>query len=171
MIGLADSFGIELIHPRREGRSARQIGRKGTSNRRWIVCGKLAILLNHLGLVVAWDCATANVYDGSAFQQLVDDVADQMVVFADAHFSKKDWFPTNLRLCKRGEWNSRMLIETVLSMLTLVCLFKRVSHRVWDYFETRLAFSIATFNILLQWHGLKADQNRLVHLSLAEFSL
>lgn len=171
LIGLVDSFGIELIHPRREGRSAQQIGRKGSSNRRWIVGGKLAVLLNHLGLVVAWDCDTANVYDGSAFQHLVDDVADHMVVFADTHFGKKDWHPTNLRLCKRGEWNSRMLIETMLSMLTVVCHFKRVSHRVWDYFETRLAFTMALFNILVQWYPLKSDELRFVRLSLAQFSL
>jgi hypothetical protein len=171
LIGLVDSFGIELIHPRREGRSAQQIGRKGSSNRRWIVGGKLAVLLNHLGLVVAWDCDTANVYDGSAFQHLVDDVADQMVVFADTHFSRKDWHPTNLRLCKRGEWNSRMLIETMLSMLTVVCHFKHVSHRVWHYFETRLAFTMALFNVLVQWYPLKPDEQRVVHLSLAQFSL
>jgi hypothetical protein len=53
LIGLLDSCEIELIHPRQEGRSERQIGRKGTSNLRWIVGGKLTVLLNHLGLVVA----------------------------------------------------------------------------------------------------------------------
>ena len=37
MMGLIDSFGIELLHRRREGRSEQQIGRKGWSNRRWIV--------------------------------------------------------------------------------------------------------------------------------------
>jgi hypothetical protein len=43
---------MELLHPMREGRSAQQIGRKGKSNPRWIVGGKLGLLLNHLGLVV-----------------------------------------------------------------------------------------------------------------------
>lgn len=61
MIGLIDSFGIELIHPRREGWSEQRIGRKGYSNKRWIVGGKLCVLLNHLGLTVGWDCDTANV--------------------------------------------------------------------------------------------------------------
>jgi hypothetical protein len=103
LIGLINSFGIELLHPRREGRSDKQIGRKGTSNRRWIVGGKLCVLLNHLGLVVDWACDTANVYDGSAFQDLVDGVAETMVVFADVHFVKKDWSPLNLKICKRGE--------------------------------------------------------------------
>lgn len=67
LIGVIDSYGIELIHPRREGRSPKQIGKKGLSNQRWIVGGKLCLLLNHLGLIVAWDVDTANVYDGSAF--------------------------------------------------------------------------------------------------------
>src|SRR5512134_3428721 len=72
VLGVADTYGIELIHPRREGRSPAQIGKKGKSNTRWIVGGKLCFVLNHLGLVVAWDCDTANVPDGSAFQQLVE---------------------------------------------------------------------------------------------------
>ena len=52
LIGVIDTYGIELIHPRREGRSQQQIGRKGLSNQRWIVGGKLCLLLNHLGLIV-----------------------------------------------------------------------------------------------------------------------
>jgi len=171
LLGLIDSYGIELLHPRREGRSSQQIGRKGSSNRRWIVGGKLCLLLNHLGLIVDWACDTVNVYDGAAFQALVDHVADQMVVFGDVHFQKHGWQPTNLRVCKRGEWNSRMLIETVLSMLTVVCHLKKVTHRVWAYFESRLAYTVAVFNLLVQWHGLPSDESGSVALSIAEFSL
>jgi hypothetical protein len=171
LIGLIDSYGIELIHPRREGRSTRQIGRKGKSNWRWIVGGKLAFLLNHVGLVVDWACDTANVHDGSAFQGLVDSVADQMVVFSDTGFAKQGWHPVNLKLCKRGEWNTRMLVETVLSMLTTVCHLKKVAHRVWSYFESRVGYTLALFNILVQWYGLEPDEDGFVHLSIAEFSL
>ena len=167
---------MELLHPTREGRSHAQIGKKGKSNkssrtRGWIVGGKLCYLLNHLGLVVNWTCDTANVYDGSAFQHMVDHVAGKMVVFSDAGFEKKDWHPTNLRICKRGEWNVRMLVETVLSMLTYVCDFKHSRHKAWDYFETKLGFTMALFNILVQWHGFQPDENGFVHLSIAEFSL
>ena len=171
LIGVIDTYGIESIHPRREGRSKRQIGRKGISNQRWIVGGKLCLLHNHLGLIVNWDCDTANVYDGTAFQHLVDGVSDQMVVFADEGFAKVDWFPPNLRLCRRGEWNSRMLIETILSMLTLVCHFKKVMHRRWKYFKTRVGFTMALFNILVQWDGLSIEDNGFVPLSIAQFSL
>jgi len=64
ILGLIDTYGIELIHPRREGRSEKQIGKKGLSNKRWIVGGKLCFVLNHIGLIVDWDVSTANVYDG-----------------------------------------------------------------------------------------------------------
>jgi len=55
VMGIADSYGIELLHPIREGRSEAQIGKKGAkqvpvraarrrgmgkSNYRWIVGGK-----------------------------------------------------------------------------------------------------------------------------------
>src|SRR5436305_10799366 len=33
VLGVIDTYGIELIHPMREGRSPQQIGRKGLSNR------------------------------------------------------------------------------------------------------------------------------------------
>ena len=49
-----DTYGIELIHPRREGRSDRQLGRKGKSNGRRIVGAKWAVLINQRGEIVDW---------------------------------------------------------------------------------------------------------------------
>jgi hypothetical protein len=46
VLGVADTYGIELIHPMREGRSPAQLGKKGQSNHRWIVGGKLCFILN-----------------------------------------------------------------------------------------------------------------------------
>ncbi|MGH8546143.1 MAG: transposase [Gammaproteobacteria bacterium] len=170
MLGVIDSYGIELIHPVREGRSPRQRGKKGISNHRWIVGGKLCMVLNHLGLVSAWDCDTANVHD-TRFQHLIQRFSDQMVILGDMGFHAAEGDPSNLKLCERGEWNERMMVETVLSMLTLVCHFKKVTHRVWDYFQTRLGFTMAAFNLLVQWNGLKPDDNGFVQLSIADFSL
>jgi hypothetical protein len=65
VLGVIDTYGIELIHPMREGRTPHQIDRKGLSNHRWIVGGKLCLVVNQYGLVVAWDCATANVAESS----------------------------------------------------------------------------------------------------------
>jgi hypothetical protein len=170
LLGVGDTFGIELIHPMREGRSPQQIGKKGLSNHRWIVGGKLSLILNHLGLIVAWACDTANVHD-SRFRWLVAQFVERMVVFIDTGFHGKEGDPPNMKVCQRGEWNVRMLVETVLSMLTTVCHLKKVGHRVWEYFQARLAYMMAAFNILVQWHGLKPDENGMVHLSIAEFSL
>lgn len=70
-----------------------------------------------------------------------------------------------------GSWNTRMLVETVLSMLNGGCHLKKVAHRVAAYFQSRLAFTMAAFNLLAQWHGLPADEEGFVRLSIAEFSL
>jgi len=56
-------------------------------------------------------------------------------------------------------------------MLTTVCHFKKVGHRVWAYFESRLAYTMGLFNLLVQWDGLPADQDGFVPLSIAQFSL
>ncbi len=64
-----------------------------------------------------------------------------------------------------------MVVETVLSMLTTVSHLKKVFHRTWSQFEARLAFMMATFNILVQWDGLSPDETGFVPLSMAEFSL
>lgn len=170
VLGAADSYGIELIHPIREGRSARQIGKKGKSNHRWIVGGKLCLLLNQWGSVSGWDAATANVH-ASTFQSLIRAFEEWMIVLADHGFYAKTGNPTNLKICPCGQWNERMMVETIFSMLTVVCHFKQVMHRVWDYFQARIALMMATFNLLVQWHGLKPDKHGLIHLLIAQFSL
>jgi hypothetical protein len=165
-----DTYGIELIHPLREGRSPQQIGRKGLSNHRWIVGGKLCLLLNQWGLVVGWACATANVAD-TTFQWLIRQFEEHMIVLSDTAFHATEGDPTNLKLCQRGEWQDRMLVETVLSMLTLISHCKKVMHRVWASFHARLAFTMAAFDVLVQWDGLRPNASGFVPLSIAEFSL
>ena len=170
LLGIVDSFGIELIHPIREGRSPRQIGRKGVSNHRWIVGGKLCLVINHLGGITGWVWAPANAHD-TWFHPIIEVFEPYMVVLGDTGFHAETGDPSNLKLCHRGEWNDRMLIETVLSMLTQVCHLKKVMHRVADYFQARLAFTVALFNVLVHWQGWKADDEGFVALSIAEFSL
>ena len=120
--------------------------------------------------MVAWDCATANVHD-TYFQGHIADFEDVMIILADAQFHAADGDPRNLKICPWGHWNDRMLIETVLSMLSTVCHLKKISRRVWNYVFVRLAWIMATFNILVQWHGLVPDENGQIHLSMAQFSL
>ena len=170
VLGVIDTYGIELIHPIREGRSPQQIGRTGLSNHRWIVGGKLCLVVNQYGLVVAWDCATANVADHT-FQGLIRQFDECLILLSDMAFHAAAGDPSNLKLCRRGEWEDRILVETVLSMLTLVCHFKKVTHRVWATFHARLAFTMAAYNVLVQWYGLLPNASGFVPLSIAEFSL
>ena len=41
----------------------------------------------------------------------------------------------------------------------------------WAYFQARLAFTMAAFNVLVQWHGFEPNASGFVPLSIAEFSL
>jgi len=170
VLGVIDTYGIELIHPMREGRSPHQIGRKGLSHHRWIVGGKRCLLLNQWGLIVGCACATAHVAD-TTFQWLIRQCEERMIVLSDTAFHAAAGDPSNLKLCPRGEWEDRMLVETVFSMLTLVSHFKKVMHQGWTYFQARLAFTMAAFNVLVQWHGFLPNASGFVPLSMAEFSL
>jgi hypothetical protein len=170
VLGGIDTYGIELIHPMREGRSPQQIGRTGLSNHRWMVGGTRCLVLNQYGLVVAWDCATAHVAD-TTLQGLIRQCEAQMIILSAGAFHAAEGDPANLTLCRRGAWEDRILVETVFSMLTLVCHVKKVMHRVWASFHARLAFTMAAFNVLVQWHGLQPYASGFVPLSIAEFSL
>ena len=72
VLGVIDTYGIELIHPRREGRSPQQIGRKGLSNHRWIVGGKLCLLLNQWGLIVGSFFSAYNGFCGSCSTPFIE---------------------------------------------------------------------------------------------------
>ena len=159
---IIDTFGIELIHPAREGRSPRQVGRKGKSNYRWIVGIKLCWLINQQGQVVAWAWKTANVHD-QAFRSLATQFEGQTITLADLGFRRRGEPQANLKLCPPGTWPERRLIETVFSLLERVLHLKRIPHRVSQYIEARLAYVAALFNNLLQLNNGQ--------LSLAEFAL
>jgi len=171
ILGVADTYGIELIHPVREGRSPQQLGRKGISNHRWIVGGKLGFVLNKFGLVCDWDCDTANAADNSFQDPLIAQFDGRMIVLTDTGMHSARGDAPNMKVCKRGTWNVRMVVETVLSMLTVVCRFKKVGHRTWNALITRMAFTMTAFNLLAQWHGMKPDSTGFIPLSIAEFSL
>ncbi len=81
--GVADSYGIELVHPWRERRTQRAVARKGLSNHRWIVGAKLALVLKMKKLThrlwapfqarLAYACAVFNIctaWDGEVKLQL-----------------------------------------------------------------------------------------------------
>ena len=114
---IADSYGIELRHPIRDGRRAGQIGRKGLSNHRWISGGKL--------------CAEVKQYDGP------------MIALADRRIRRAAGDPPNVPICRRGQWNVRLTVETVFAMMRMQWDFKAQRHRAWAGFEAHLAYAMA----------------------------
>jgi len=138
------------------------------SNHRWIIGGKLAVVLNKWGLVSGWAADTANVHD-SAFQPLVARFAEEMIVRTQVNFVRGEGNLPNMKVCLRGTWPERMVVETVFSLLTTVCHWKKILHRVWRYCTMRLALAVALFNVLAQGDGLPRDEHRATHLSIAQF--
>jgi hypothetical protein len=146
---MLDSYGIELIHPRREGRSPQQIGKKGKSNRRWIVGIILAWLITNAGEVVDWICSTANEPD-NVFRPLALGYDSETIALANQGLRQKDAPPSNIKLCERGTWNERPTIETDLSWVTELFHAKKMYHRVKDHLEARLWYLAALINCLLR---------------------
>ena len=171
LLGIVDSDGIELIHPVRKGRNPHSWFETGVSHHRWIVGGKLCIVINHLGQVTGWAWAPANAHD-SWFHPIVEAFKDRSVILADTGFHAKAGDPPNMKLCRRGEWNVRMLVETVYSMLTVVCHTKKMRHQSTACFQAHLAFMIAAFNTLIGWfRTFEPEENGFVPISIAEFGL
>jgi len=64
-----------------------------------------------------------------------------------------------------------MLIETVLSMLTVVCDIKRMRHRAWRYLVMHPGWTMAAFNLMrAEVAGRTHDGGRPV-FSIAEYGL
>lgn len=165
-----DSYPIELLFPIREGRSEQQVGKKGRDKGRWSIGIKFCLLLNDVCRVVNWDWSTMNVND-KHFHPVVEPFIGQTIALADFGFRDKDGVPENMKICKKGTWNERMCVETVFSMLTLVCDLKRIRHRLSKYIQARLSYVAAMFNILLDlFHKLHPEAD-IFTMSIAEFSL
>jgi hypothetical protein len=166
---VSDSYPIELIFPIREGRSHQQIGKKGKDKGRWTIGIRLWWLLDEAGQVVEWYWLPMNQPDKD-FNPLAAYFADESIVLSDLGFRDAQGSPPNLKLCPKGTWNERMIIETTFSMLTQVCDTKKFFHRLPDYLWSHCAYLAAMFNVLVTlFHQLFPNDER--QRSIAEFSL
>ena len=167
---VVDSFPIELLFPVRAGRSKQQVGTKNRDKGRWSIGLKMFWIINDRGRVVGWKWLHMNVHDQD-FHDEIEKLNGQTISLSDLGFRCAEGIPDNLKLCQKGTWNDRMIIETTFSMLTVVCHMKKIFHRVVPYIQARLAFTAAMFNVLLSlYHQLHPDVPAHT-LSIAEFSL
>jgi hypothetical protein len=88
----------------------------------------------------------------------------------DTGFHAQTGDPANMQVGPRGTWNTRMLVATVVAMLTTIFHSKKMGHRVWASFRARVAWTMAAFHLLARWR-LAMDDENMVRLSIAEFSL
>jgi hypothetical protein len=176
VLNVVDSFPIELIFPIREGRSKQQYGGKSRDKGRWSIGVKTAWIVNTFGQVSGWIWDRMNCSDNS-FLDFLEEYDGQAILLTDLGFRCKEGVPDNVKLCAKGTWNThmgmndRMVIETIFSLLTVVCKAKQIHHRVETYIETRLAYMAAMFNVCLRlFHDLHPDESQF-KISIAEFSL
>ena len=94
-----------------------------------------------------------------------------MIVLTDTGFHRAKGDPTNVKVCRRWEWNVRVTVETTFAMLTTVWGSKKMRHRTREGFEAHLAYLVVAFNILVQWNGMQPDENGRIHRSIAHFTL
>jgi hypothetical protein len=144
-----DTFGIELIHPRREGRSNAPLGDKGLSNGRWIVGVKLGWLINNRGEVVDWDWATASAPD-NVFRETALRHDGETITLCDLGLRASGEDQHNLKYCEHGCWNERFTVETDFSWLTELFHAKKMYHRVSHHLVARFHYLAALVNCLLR---------------------
>jgi hypothetical protein len=148
-----DSFGVEIIHPAREGRSeqSKSVSRKGKSNHRWIIGRKINVAINGDLEIVDYQDATANVCDNS-----FDDTYEakkEHIYLTDKGYRKQAKYggtPANFKICTSGTWNERMWIERLFSLWTRICSMKHSFHRSVKGFKAKVSYLVALTNILFR---------------------
>ena len=133
------------------------------SNHRWIIGAKLVVVTDDCGRIVSFDVAGANAHD-TRFHPLIDNLKKTTLVLADKGFKAKEGNPPNLKICAKGAWNGRMIVETVFSLFTSILHLKKLTHRLLAPLKARLAYTCAVFNLCTAWTGE-------VKLQLAPFAL
>lgn len=164
--GILDSFGIEIIHPIREGRSeeSKAVSGKGKSNHRWIVGRKVAVTINQNYEIVTVSDDKANVCDNT-FDQEQKDGAE--ITLTDLGFKKKEGTPDSFKICRKGQWNERMGVETLFSLWTRILNMKKSFHRTIGGFKAKLSYMAALTNIIIG----KNEELGFAKLSMAQWSL
>ena len=115
------------------------------------------------GEVVRIGCCSANCHD-TQFQCIIESFEEKMIVLADNGFHAKDGDPQNLKLCPKGQWNERMLIETVFSACEGPLNMKKMDYRLKNSLRARLQYTAAALNLCMNWMGT-------VQLHFAHFKL
>lgn len=100
-----DSYGVEIIHPIREGKNkqSQRVSNKGKSNRKWIVGRKINLAINSNLEVINFQDETDNVSDNT-FNPEYEDING--IMLTDKGYRKdlkKGETPKNFKICEAGK--------------------------------------------------------------------
>lgn len=157
-----DSVMCEAIHPIREGRKTHWVG-KNKSKGRWMVGMKVAVVVSPRGHILHWAMDTANIHD-KHFAWMVEEFSFQILTDKGFHASEGD--PDNLTICKRGEQNQRMVVESVFSLCKRLLGLNSIAAKTREGFELAVASIFALFNLLLEMNqrlGLLTHKPAIAH--------
>lgn len=155
----------ELIHPIREKRHPHEWRGKNKSKGRWHVGVKVAVLLNERGRIVNWEILPAQAHD-TWFNEIYNVMAEGERVLADTGFKSKDDHPEWIHICKRGENNQRMIVESLFSQLKRLTQFERPNVRSVKGLETCYNAILALAELLMELNeqlGIKTRHPTLAH--------
>jgi hypothetical protein len=157
-----DSVHCEVIHPIREGRKTKWVG-KNKSKGRWVVGMKVIAVVTPGGDILDWTLDTSNIHD-THFAWIVERF--DVKVLSDTGFHSKNGDPENLKICKRGEQNERMVVESVFSLLKRLLGLNQIQAKSRAGFELTISSIFALFNLLLEMNrrlGLYTNKPAIAH--------
>jgi len=159
---ILDSVICDAIHPIREGRGTPWVG-KGKSKGRWMVGIKVVVIVSPKGDILEWCLDTANIHD-KHFAWIVEEM--KVKVLTDNGFHSQEGDPENMQICKRGEHNERMVVESVFSLCKRLLGLNNIVAKTLAGFKLAVSSIFALFNLLLQMNrqlGLYAERPSIAH--------
>src|SRR5262249_23645444 len=110
-----------------------------------------------------WELDTANIHD-KHFAWMIEEF--KVKTLADTGFHAKEGDPKNLKICKRGEQNERMVVESVFSLCKRLLGLNHIVAKSMKGFRLAIASLFALFNTLLDMNrrlGLFSQRPSIAH--------
>jgi hypothetical protein len=124
---------------------------------------KVVVVVSPQGDILAWETDTANIHD-THFAWIVEEFT--VKVLADTGFHAREGDPENLKICKRGEQNERMVVESVFSLCKRLPGLNNIVAKSLKGFRLAVASIFALFNTLLDMNrrlGLFSQRPSIAH--------
>lgn len=89
---------------------------------------------------------TDNVCDNT-FNEEQKEAVD--IMLTDQGFKKKEKTLENFKICKNGQWNEMMAVETLFSLWTRISNMKKSFHKTTEGFKVMISYLVILTNIVV----------------------